>query len=129
TRTVLTKDDMDWFNEGTQNRLYTKLGAHRRTVSGTEGTNFAVWAPNAQRISVIGDFNDWQPGSTELAPCGNSGIWEAFVPEIGRGARYKYRIDSRYNDFRVDKADPFGRMHEVPPATASIVWDNDYEWN
>ena len=128
TRTVLTKDDLYWFNEGTHNRLYEKLGAHRRTVSGVEGTNFAVWAPNAERISVIGDFNDWQPGVTELAHLGNSGIWETFVPGIGRGARYKYRIDSRYNGFSVDKADPFGRLHEVPPATASIVWDTDYQW-
>ena len=129
TRTVLTKDDLHWFNEGTHNRLYDKLGAHRRTTSGVEGTNFAVWAPNAERISVIGDFNDWQPGVTPLAPRGNSGIWEEFVPGIGRGARYKYHIESRYNGFRVDKADPFGRMHEEPPATASIVWDTDYDWS
>jgi 1,4-alpha-glucan branching enzyme len=127
-RTVLTKDDVYWFNEGTHNRLYEKLGAHPRTVTGVGGTNFAVWAPNAERVSVIGDFNDWQPGATPLSPSGDSGIWEAFVPEIGRGARYKYRIDSRYNGFSVDKADPFGFMHEVPPATASIVWDNAYDW-
>jgi 1,4-alpha-glucan branching enzyme len=128
-RTVLTKDDLYLFNEGTHNRLYLKLGAHPRTVSGAAGTNFAVWAPNAERVSVIGDFNDWQPGDTPLHAVGGSGIWEAFVPGLGKGARYKYRIESRYHGFRVDKADPFGFMHEEPPATASIVWDLDYEWN
>jgi 1,4-alpha-glucan branching enzyme len=128
-RTVLTKDDLHWFNEGTHNRLYQKLGAHRRTTAGTDGTNFAVWAPNAARVSVIGDFNDWQPDRTELNAIGGSGIWEAFVPGVGRGARYKYRIESRYDGFRVDKADPFGFLHEVPPATASIIWDLDYDWN
>jgi 1,4-alpha-glucan branching enzyme len=127
-RTVLTKDDLYWFNEGTHNQLYTKLGAHARSTSGVDGTNFAVWAPNAERISVIGDFNHWQPGEHALHPVGDSGIWEAFIPEVGHGARYKYRVESRYNGFRVDKADPFGFLHEVPPATASIVWDLDYEW-
>jgi 1,4-alpha-glucan branching enzyme len=128
-RTILTKDDLYLFNEGTHNRLYTKLGAHARTTSGVDGTNFALWAPNAERISLIGDFNDWQPGATELHATGGSGIWEVFVPGLGRGARYKYRIESRYQGFRVDKADPFGFMHEEPPATASIVWDLDYDWS
>jgi 1,4-alpha-glucan branching enzyme len=128
-RTVLTKDDLYLFNEGTHNRLYLKLGAHPRTASGIDGTNFAVWAPNAERVSLIGDFNDWQPGAAELHSTGPSGIWEAFVPGLGRGARYKYRIESRYHGFRVDKADPFGFMHEEPPATASIVWDLDYDWS
>jgi 1,4-alpha-glucan branching enzyme len=127
-RSVLTKDDLYLFNEGTHNRLYQRLGAHARTAAGVDGTNFAVWAPNAERVSVIGDFNDWQPGATPLNAVGESGIWESFVPSVGRGARYKYRIESRYHGFRVDKADPFGFMHEVPPATASIVWDLDYEW-
>jgi 1,4-alpha-glucan branching enzyme len=128
-RTILTKDDLYLFNEGTHNRLYQKLGAHARTTSGITGTNFAVWAPNAERVSVIGDFNDWQPEQTEMRAIGASGIWETFVPELGRGARYKYRIESRYNGFRIDKADPFGFLHEVPPATASIVWDLDYDWD
>jgi 1,4-alpha-glucan branching enzyme len=127
-RTVLTKDDLYLFNEGRHNRLYQKLGAHPRSVAGVEGTNFGVWAPNAERVSVIADFNDWQPGRTELHAVGASGIWEAFVPDIGRGARYKYHVESRYNGFRVDKADPFGFMHEEPPATASIVWDLHYDW-
>jgi 1,4-alpha-glucan branching enzyme len=128
-RTVLTKDDLYLFNEGTHNRLYLKLGAHPRTASGIDGTNFAVWAPNAERVSLIGDFNDWQPDAAELHSTGPSGIWETFVPGLGRGARYKYRIESRYHGFRADKADPFGYMHEEPPATASIVWDLDYDWS
>jgi 1,4-alpha-glucan branching enzyme len=127
-RTILTRDDLYLFNEGTHNRLYRKLGAHPRTAAGTAGTNFAVWAPNAERVSVIGDFNDWTPGATALHATGTSGIWETFVPGIGRGARYKYRIESRYHGFHIDKADPFGFMHEVPPATASIVWTLDYDW-
>jgi 1,4-alpha-glucan branching enzyme len=127
-RTVLTKDDLYLFNEGRHNRLYQKLGAHPRSVAGVDGTNFGVWAPNAERVSVIGDFNDWQPGQTPLHTVGASGIWEAFVPAIGRGARYKYHVESRYNGFRVDKADPFAFMHEEPPATASIVWDLHYDW-
>jgi 1,4-alpha-glucan branching enzyme len=126
---VLTKDDLYLFNEGTHNRLYRKLGAHARSAGGADGTNFAVWAPNAAQVSVIGDFNDWQPGASPMHTVGESGIWETFVPGIGRGARYKYRIESRYHGFRVDKADPFGFLHEVPPATASIVWDLDYEWS
>jgi 1,4-alpha-glucan branching enzyme len=129
TRTILTRDDLYLFNEGTNTRLYQKLGAHARTIAGTTGTNFAVWAPNAAAVSVIGDFNNWQPGATPLHALGGSGIWEEFVPDVGRGARYKYRVESRFHSFRVDKADPFGFMHEVPPATASIVWDIDYEWN
>jgi 1,4-alpha-glucan branching enzyme len=125
---ILTKDDLYLFNEGTHNRLYTRLGAHERTVDNVIGTNFAVWAPNAAAVSVIGDFNHWQPGMTPLQSVGGSGIWESFVPDVGRGARYKYRIESRHNNFRVDKADPFGYLHETPPATASIVWDLKHEW-
>jgi 1,4-alpha-glucan branching enzyme len=128
-RSVLTRDDLYLFNEGTHNRLYRRLGAHRRITAGVEGTNFAVWAPNAERVSVIGDFNDWQPDATALHTAGGSGIWETFVPGLSRGARYKYHIASRYDGFHTDKADPFGFMHEVPPATASIVWDLDYQWD
>jgi 1,4-alpha-glucan branching enzyme len=128
-RSVLTKDDAYLFNEGTHNRLYQKLGAHARTAAGVDGTNFGVWAPNAEAVSVIGDFNDWQADATPMHAVGDSGVWEVFVPALQRGSRYKYHIQSRYNGFRTDKADPFGFMHEAPPATASVVWDLDYEWN
>ena len=127
-RTVFTKDDLYLFNEGRNIRLYERLGAHARTIAGVAGTNFAVWAPNAESVGVIGDFNGWNPEATPLHAVGSSGIWEGFVPDIGRGARYKYRINSRYHEFRADKADPFGFLHEVPPATASIVWDLHYAW-
>jgi 1,4-alpha-glucan branching enzyme len=128
-RSVFTKDDVYLFNEGTHNRLYQKLGAHPRTVAGVAGINFGVWAPNAEHVSLIGDFNDWQAGATPLATTGSSGIWETFVPGLQRGARYKYHIRSRYHGFTTDKADPFGFLHEEPPATASVVWSLDYEWN
>ena len=127
-RTLLTKDDLYLFNEGTHNKLYLKLGAHRRVVSGEEGVNFAVWAPNAERVSVIGDFNQWDSSANPLLPVGNSGIWEGVVPGVQPGMRYKYRIGSRHHGYRVDKADPFALMHETPPATASVVWDLEYQW-
>jgi 1,4-alpha-glucan branching enzyme len=127
-RSLLTKDDLYLFNEGTHNKLYEKLGAHPRSVGGVAGTNFAVWAPNAERVSVIGDFNGWDDGQHPLSPVGSSGIWEGFIPGTRQGARYKYRIWSRHHGYRVDKADPFGFMHETPPATASVVWDPAHEW-
>src|SRR5262245_10647769 len=125
---VLTADDLYLFNEGTHQRLYEKLGAHPDTVNGVDGTRFAVWAPNAREVSVIGDFNGWHRGQTALSPRGRSGIFEGFVPVVGRGERYKYHIVSHHGVYRVDKADPFGFHQEVPPRTASIVWPLDYAW-
>jgi 1,4-alpha-glucan branching enzyme len=89
---------------------------------------FAVWAPNAAYVSVIGDFNGWNRDSHPLESRGPSGIWEAFVPHVGKGTKYKYHIRSRHNGYVVDKADPIGIHCETPPLTASIVWDLDYEW-
>ena len=117
--TLLTADDLHLFNEGSHVRLYDKLGAHPLTVGDTAGTIFAVWASNATYVSVIGDFNDWETTSHPLQPRGQSGIWEAFLPGVAAGATYKYHIVSRYADYRVDKADPYGFAHEVPPRTAS----------
>ena len=96
---------------------------------GTSGTHFAVWAPNAEQVFVIGDFNGWDKNSHRLRPKGQSGIWEGFFPGIGKGTLYKYHIGSRFNGYRVDKADPFSIFNEIPPKTASIVWDLDYQWN
>jgi 1,4-alpha-glucan branching enzyme len=125
---LLSEDDVHLFNEGTHYALHDKLGAHPTVVDGAPGTYFAVWAPNARAVSVIGDWNRWQPGRHRLAPHGMSGIWEGFVPGLGDGARYKYHVESQYGGFRVDKADPFAAQHEAPPATASIVRHLDFTW-
>ncbi|MDR5694886.1 MAG: 1,4-alpha-glucan branching protein GlgB [Armatimonadota bacterium] len=125
---LLSEDDLHLFNEGTHFRLYEKLGAHPLEVEGVSGTYFAVWAPNAERVFVMGDFNGWEKTTHPLQPRGQSGIWEGFIPGIGHGSRYKYHIVSRYRAYRVDKADPFGFFHEIPPRTASIVWDLTYPW-
>ncbi len=126
--TLLTEDDLYLFNEGSHFRLYEKLGAHPLTVNNQKGTYFAVWAPDARQVSVTGDFNGWDKASHPLQPRGQSGIWEGFVPGIGKGAIYKYNITSRYKGYRVDKADPLAIYDEIPPKTASIVWDMDYTW-
>jgi 1,4-alpha-glucan branching enzyme len=122
---LLTDDDLYLFNEGTHLRLYDKLGAHPETA----GVHFAVWAPNAERVSVIGEWNDWQAGADELQARASSGVWEGFVTGVPSGAAYKYRVASRYAGYKADKADPFGFMHEIAPRTASRVWPLDYQWN
>jgi 1,4-alpha-glucan branching enzyme len=124
----LTDQDLHLFNEGTHLRLYEKLGAHPCSKDGVEGTYFAVWAPNARGVSVVGDFNGWERGRNPLQPRASSGIWEGFVPGAEQGARYKYHIVSRVGGFAVDKADPFAFHAELPPQTASAVWGLDYEW-
>jgi len=125
---LLTEDDLYLFNEGSHNRLYEKLGAHPMTVDGTEGTYFAVWAPDAKQVSVIGEFNGWNKTSHILYSKGQSGIWEGFIPHISKSALYKYHIASNRRRYRVEKADPFAFYSEVPPRTASIVYDLDYSW-
>lgn len=124
----ITEDDLYLFNEGTHYCLYEKLGAHPLVVDGISGTHFAVWAPNAERVSVIGDFNSWDNTSHHLRPRGQSGIWEGFVPGVGVGDLYKYHIASRLNGYHVDKADPYAFHYETPPRTSSIVWNLDYDW-
>jgi len=124
----ITEDDIYLFNEGTHYRLYDKLGAHEGEVAGTRGTHFAVWAPAAERVSVIGDFNGWNRSSHPLRPRAGSGIWEGFIPGVGQGTLYKYRIVSRHGDYGVDKADPFAFHAETPPKTGSVVWNLDYDW-
>ena len=125
---LLTDHDLYLFNEGSHFRLYDKLGARVVTHAGTSGTYFAVWAPNGEQVSVIGDFNGWDKRSHRLSPKGQSGIWEGFFPGVAKGTLFKYHIVSRFHGYRVDKADPFSIFNETPPKTASIVWDLDYHW-
>ena len=126
--TLLTEDDLYLFNEGSHYRLYEKLGAHPIKVDGVEGTYFAVWAPNARQVFVIGDFNGWNRSSHPLRSKGHSGIWEGFIPGIGKGTLYKYYIASQYRGYRVEKADPLALFNEAPPKTASTIWSLDYSW-
>ncbi|MGH8555134.1 MAG: alpha-amylase family glycosyl hydrolase, partial [Gammaproteobacteria bacterium] len=127
---MITDHDIYLFREGNHTRLYDKLGAHVSEVEGVEGIQFAVWAPNAERVSVIGDFNGWQGNAHPLtARDDGSGIWEGFIAGLGHGTAYKYRIISRFNDYRVDKADPFAFHAETPPRTAAKAWNLDYQWN
>ncbi|MBN1856955.1 MAG: 1,4-alpha-glucan branching protein GlgB [Dehalococcoidia bacterium] len=125
---TLTDDDVFLFNEGSHFRLYEKLGAHRMQVAQTTGTFFAVWAPNAKKVSVVGDFNAWKPGAHPLSERGNSGIWEGFCPGLAEDSRYKYDITSNYRGYQAQKADPFGFFSEVAPLTASVTHDINYEW-
>jgi 1,4-alpha-glucan branching enzyme len=126
---LLTDNDLYLFNEGSHYRLYEKLGSHLMSPGGDAGTTFSVWAPNARDVSVIGSFNHWQPGTHKLRARGNSGIWEGFIPGVGHGTLYKFHIESNHHGHRVDKADPFGLLHERPPRTASVVWKLDYQWS
>jgi len=126
---VLTDDDLDRFREGTHLRLFDKLGAHHASLDGTDGVAFTVWAPNARRVSVVGEFNGWSPDGQRLEPLASSGLWSGFVPNLANGSIYKYRIDSRLGGYVVNKADPFAVRSETPPETASIVWNLDYPWS
>jgi 1,4-alpha-glucan branching enzyme len=126
--TPLTDDDIYLFNEGSHFRLHEKLGAHPAAAGGRTGIHFAVWAPDAASVAVIGTFNDWDPTRDPLRPRATSGIWQGFVPGVEKGALYKYHVVSRYHGYRVDKTDPFSIFNEIPPKFASIVWDLDYAW-
>jgi 1,4-alpha-glucan branching enzyme len=124
---LLTDRDIYHFREGSYVRAYEKLGAH--ALDSADGTHFAVWAPNAAAVSVVGDFNGWQPGAHPLkARSDSSGIWETAVAGVGRGALYKYHIVSRHGDLG-EKCDPYAFRAELPPRTASVVWELDYEWH
>ncbi|MBF0384873.1 MAG: 1,4-alpha-glucan branching protein GlgB [Candidatus Omnitrophica bacterium] len=128
-KTLFDDTDISLLNSGKHFSLYEKLGSHRVSVNGEEGVCFAVWAPNAQSVSVMGDFNLWDNQSNFMvARPDNSGIWEAFIPGVKKGAMYKYFIASKYNNYKVEKRDPFSFFCEVPPQRASIVWDLEYDW-
>ncbi len=122
--------DLHLFREGTHTRVYRCLGAHPATIDGVSGCHFAVWAPNAHAVSVIGDFNGWhrhRDWLRQIHP--GSGIWEGFVPGAQVGQRYKFHIESNFHGYKVDKADPFAFAAECPPATASLITDLSYEWH
>ncbi len=125
-----TEFDIHLFKEGNHFSINEKLGSHPTTIQGQHGTYFAVWAPNAAEVSVIGNFNDWNPHTHHLGqrPDG-SGIWEGFISKVGKGSLYKYRIRSLLYDQVLEKTDPYALMTEVPPKSASVVWDLEYQWD
>ncbi|PWG04201.1 1,4-alpha-glucan branching protein GlgB [Polaribacter aquimarinus] len=126
---LFSEFDISLFQAGKHYRLYEKFGSHIITVDGEKGTYFAVWAPSAKMVSVIGDFNFWLEGEHQLnVRWDGSGIWEGFIPGVDKGATYKYKIQSANNDVSTEKADPFARRCEHPPKTASEVWEDDYKW-
>ena len=125
---LLGEQDVYLFNEGSHLRLYEKLGAHAGTVDGVAGVHFAVWAPNAASVAVMGDWNGWSKTAQQLRVRGASGVWEGFIPGIARGAAYKYHVVSRYGGYEADKADPFAVYAEIAPRTGSRVWTLDYAW-
>ncbi len=125
----VTDHDIYLFKEGNHFRLYEKLGAHPIVVDGVAGVHFAVWAPNAKSVSVIGNFNGWDRSRHPLnARWDGAGIWEGFIPNLAKGELYKFFIVSNCEYYQVEKQDPFAIYNEVAPRTASVVWDLDYKW-
>ncbi len=128
--TFLTDYDIYLFKQGNNIKLYNKLGSHVMDLDGVKGTHFAVWAPNAEYVSVIGDFNSWDNGSHPLSVrWDESGIWEGFIPNLKEGSIYKYHIVSKINNYQVDKGDPFAFQWEEPPRTGSVIRSLDYSWD
>ena len=129
THSLFTEFDISLFQSGKHYRLYDKFGSHIINVNGVPGTYFAVWAPSAKQVSVIGDFNHWVDGEFNLnVRWDSSGIWEGFIPSVGKGNLYKYKIHSNNNNYISEKADPYARRCEHPPKTASVVWEDSYKW-
>lgn len=130
---LLTDFDLHLFGEGNLLRGYEKFGAHLREIDGVQGVNFAVWAPNAQSVSIVGDFNKWDTRRHPLRKHSSGGVWELFIPGLKAGEHYKFRVKTRWGE-TVDKTDPHGFAQELPPRTASIVTDltthgwNDQQW-
>ena len=126
---LFTDFDINLFKAGKHFRLYEKFGSHQVVLDGVKGTYFSVWAPTANQVSVIGDFNHWVDGEFKLnVRWDSSGIWEGFIPDVGKGNVYKYKIHSNNQGYISEKADPYARRCEHPPKTASVVWDDNYKW-
>jgi 1,4-alpha-glucan branching enzyme len=125
---IISDYDLYLFGEGKHTRIYDALGAHILWIGAAEGTHFAVWAPNAERVSVVGDFNGWDGRVHPMRSLGPSGVWEIFLPGVRDGQRYKFEIRSRVHGELLLKCDPFGFAFEVPPLSACIVTRTDYEW-
>nr|WP_299484758.1 1,4-alpha-glucan branching protein GlgB [uncultured Allomuricauda sp.] len=126
---LFTDFDINLFKSGKHFRLYEKLGSHLMVVDGEKGTYFAVWAPSAKSVSVVGNFNSWDAENHKLlVRWDGSGIWEGFIPGVDKGSIYKYKIESHHDNIWTEKADPFARYCEQPPKTASMVWDAPYQW-
>ncbi len=129
TEPTLTDYDVYLWAQGSHFRAHDKLGAHLTQRDGVAGARFAVWAPDAERVSVVGDFNGWREGAHPMRPVASSGVWECFVPGVGPGALYKYAVVSRHHGYRVEKADPYAFAAEIRPQTASKVCDlSGYAW-
>jgi 1,4-alpha-glucan branching enzyme len=125
---TLGEADLYLFGKGDERRIYDKLGSQLRTIDGVSGASFAVWAPNAQRISVVGDFNQWDGRFHQMRSLGASGVWEIFIPGVGQGAHYKFEIRDLHGHISL-KTDPFGFFFETPPKNAAIVWNTrKFEW-
>lgn len=125
----ITDFDLYLFGEGTHFRTYEKMGAHPMTVDGVEGVHFAVWAPNAVRVSIIGWFNNWDGRVHPMQQRGSSGLWELFMPHLKSGDLYKFEVKG-HNDYLAQKADPYAFACELRPRTASMVWDHSrYQWS
>jgi len=125
---TLGESDLYLFGKGDEHRIYEKLGAQLRTIDGVAGASFAVWAPNAQRVSVVGDFNGWDGRVHQMRALGSSGVWEIFAPGVAEGAHYKYEVRNQQGKV-VLKTDPYGFFFEVPPKNAAIVWNNrKFQW-
>jgi 1,4-alpha-glucan branching enzyme len=126
---TLGEADLYLFGKGDERRIYDKLGSHLRTIDGVAGASFAVWAPNAQRISVVGDFNNWDGRFHQMRSLGQSGVWEIFIPGVAEGAHYKYEVRTRKGHIKLN-TDPYGVFFETPPKNAAIVWNTQkFSWS
>jgi len=125
---TLGESDLYLWGKGDERKIYEKLGAQLRVIDGVHGTSFAVWAPNAKRISVVGNFNNWDGRFHPMRLLGASGVWEIFIPGVGEGAHYKFEILDAHDRIKLN-TDPFGSFFEVPPKNAAIVWNTKkFKW-